>query len=582
MPRHLQAALGLVLVGSALQIALPAGAAGAADTPTHSVTVTGEGVSTYPAYAPQVQRYAVRTTSGTAGTIDVTATTSDPDGAITVNGRPATSGEPLEVTGLAPGDEVAVAIDDAGGSSHQAFVYLPAGFPELAASGTRPADGAPYVFLGLGSFLSATSFQTAVDARGVPAYVREALEPHDFRPQPHGPAYTVFEPVKDSPDDQEYGYRVRELDRQFAVTRTRRLRPVPRLGITPDNTDFHDVQYAADGRVVMIGYHRDVRPHGRTWLDAVIEIVGPKGKLQFAWSTQGHVKPKEAYVLGAKGQDYAHINSVQLLRNGDLLASFRNLGQVMRIATTRHGGHRPGDVVWRMGGVENEFRFKDPGYAGFCAQHDARILPNGHLMLFDNGSRADSGGPIAPQTADMCPDPSDRDGARVARPQSRVVEYAVDARRRVVRRVWSYAVPGRYAPFAGNAQRLPGGHTLVGWSNAENNGPEPAPITSEVTRGGSEIWSLSARGWFSYRAFSGEAPDAIRPEIEVSGLDDGSPHPVGSTVVVDYTCSDRGGSVLVSCAGPVPSGTPWTVTGSPFVVTARDGQGNSTRSSTTY
>lgn len=117
---------------------------------------------------------------------------------------------------------MSVAIADSGGTSHQSFIYLPAGFPALSTAGTRSEASPPYVSLGLGSFLSKTSFQTVVDANGVPIYVRETLEPHDFTAQTTGPAYTVFEPVKETPDDQEYGYRLRELNARFEQTGARR------------------------------------------------------------------------------------------------------------------------------------------------------------------------------------------------------------------------------------------------------------------------------------------------------------------------------------------------------------------------
>jgi hypothetical protein len=203
-------------------------------------------------------------------------------------------------------------------------------------------------------------------------------------------------------------------------------------------------------------------------------------------------------------------------------------------------------------------------------------------MLFDNGSRFDGASALGGQTADMCPDPTDPAGTRVARPQSRVVEYALDENTSdgdglSATLVWSHEVPGRYAAFAGNAQRLPNGSTLIGWSNSQNTaGPAAAPVTSEVNAAGEELWSLTSRGWFSYRAFTYDAPDAIAPEIEISGLADGASYLVGSSHVVDYTCTDRGGSNLQSCTGPVPSGSAFTTDGTPFTVTATDGAGNTT------
>ncbi|GAB3765376.1 hypothetical protein FB382_002125 [Nocardioides ginsengisegetis] len=545
----------------------------AADAPAHSVTIEGAGVSTWPSYDAGIDRYAVHTDDTTDGALTVTAGTTDLDGTVTVNGIPATNGQPLTLTDLVPGDEVAVAIADSAGTSHQSWIYLPPGFPTITSAGTGSAG---HVLVGLSSFLSTHSFQTVLDDNGVPTYVREAPEPNDFTAHAHGPAYTVFEPVKDSPEDTEYGYRVLELDDQLQTTGTRRLDPVPSMGILADDTDFHDVEYLPDGRVILVGYHREYYEPGHVpWLDAVIQVQDAAGAALFTWTTKSHTDPSEGYVWGGKGQDYAHINSVEMEPNGDLLASFRNLGQVMRIATTAHDGFAPGDVIWRMGGKRNDFTFLDDPYAGFCAQHDARILPDGHLTLFDNGSRKDTTGPVAPQTADMCPDPANP-GARKARPQTRVVEYALDEVNHTARLVRSFVPTGRYAPFAGNAQRLDDGTTLVGWSASQDSTGATPPFVSEVPQAGPESWSLTAPGWFSYRAFRAPAPDKQAPEITINGVEDGQ-HYVGQDLMISYTCTDRGGSTLQSCEGSVPNGaTIGSGSTRSVTVTATDGAGNTT------
>ena len=110
--RRLRNATCLVLVVAALTawgtLASPAPAAApAAAPPVHQVSVTGSGVGTYPVFDPAVARYGVTTTAATDGTLTVTATTSDPAGVVTVNGRVAPGGT-RTVTGLEAGDEVAV------------------------------------------------------------------------------------------------------------------------------------------------------------------------------------------------------------------------------------------------------------------------------------------------------------------------------------------------------------------------------------------------------------------------------------------------------------------------------------------
>ncbi len=552
-------------------LATPAsGTAGAEPGPIRSVGVTGSGVATYPAYDAALDRFAIRTDSSTGGSVTVHATTSDPAGTVTVNGRPAANDSDVTLDGLETGDEVNVAITDAAGTTSQSWIFLPADFPEITttASGTGQAPG--YVFLGLSSFLAPSSYEAIVDAHGVPIHVRGTLGQDLKASDVDATHYSVARPAPGG------GTEIDELDPQLQVVATHRLADMAM------STDFHDAQLLPGGGALLIGYHDDTRD-GADWTDAVIQILDGAGQVTFRWNSKEHVDPSEAFV--SPHGDYAHINSVKLLANDDVLASFRNLGQVMRIATTAHDGFEPGDVLWRLGGKLGDFTFPDDPMGGPCAQHIARILPGtGHLMLFDNGSRYDGPGGLGGQTAAMCPDPSNPTGPRIARPQTRVTEYALDEQAHTASLVWSYQSPQRYSAFAGNHQRLPNGNTFIGWSyavDATGSGAQQ-PIASEVTPAGEEIWTASASGWFSYRVFKYPAPDAIAPEIEISGLTDGEYYESGSTRVVDYSCTDRGGSNLQSCTGTVPSGSEFTTDGAPFTVTATDGAGNSTTETISY
>ena len=486
-----------------------------ADPNDRQVSITGDHVvGTYPTYDTDVDRFGVRTDSTDESDITVTVSGVSPSAYILVDKiYDIEPDRPTVFHALKPGDTLTILIDDQGLTTKQSWVFLPPGFPEISTAG--PTTGTP-VFVGLVSYGSSHSFQAILDRGGVPYRAWEAPEPNDFRAQPQagarGPAYTMFEPVKESPDDTEYGYRVLEMNSRFEVVGTRRLVPdrIPGdLPLTPDDTDFYDVQYLPDGRVILVGYHRDFHQTESPWLDAIIQIQTPDGLPLFTWSSARYIHRADARVLGAKGEDYAHINSVDYQPNGDIVASFRNTGEVLRIATKPHDGYQSGQVIWRLGGNRNEFTFVDDPFGGFCAQHDARILPNGHLSVFDNGSRRDTTGPGAPQTADMCPAPAG--GDLVARAQSRVAEYRLNTRTMTATLVHSFVPTGRYSPFAGNAQRLDSGNTFVGWANTQQSDGTP-PFASEVAPDGEEVWSASAPGWFSYRAFT----QPIAPSREVT------------------------------------------------------------------
>jgi chitinase len=84
-----------------------------------------------------------------------------------------------------------------------------------------------------------------------------------------------------------------------------------------------------------------------------------------------------------------------------------------------------------------------------------------------------------------------------------------------------------------------------------------------------------------YRA----AQDRTAPVASVVSPANGATFPIASNVVASYSCSDAGGSDLVSCNGTVPTGSAIDTSSTgkkTFAVTALDGAGNKTTTSTSY
>ena len=559
---HRIVVLALVVASLVLVPGVSTGAARASRT----ITVTGTGVAgTFPAYSHGTARYGVRTTGSADGTLSVTATSSDRAARIWVNGRPTRSGQAFPVSGLAPGDEVNVVVADQLGRTSQSWIYLPAGFPELSAT-SAPGRSPGMVFLDIRNFLSGTQYEAVVDANGVPVFASDdgGLDLKEGGADLAG--YSVARPT------QGGGYTVVELDGTFEPV------ALHRLDGAASSTDFHDSQLLPGGGALLMGY-QSVTRDGQPYTDALIQVVDAQGHATFAWNSKDHVDPAESYATDEAGGDYAHVNALQMMPNGDVVASFRNLSQVMRIATRAHGRFAAGDVVWRLGGEEGDFAFVDDPAQGPCAQHSARMLADGHLLLFDNGSKLDPDDPIHAQTADMCAGPGGSADAPVARQWTRVVEYALDTRSKQARRVWQYRAGDRYAAFAGSAQRLDSGNTMIGWSRAYDavSGSHDQPMATEVTPSKDVVWSLTTHGaWFSYRAQKYDAPDRTRPTIDLTGLADGDVLQEGDGVVADYGCQDRGGSNLAFCTGTVASGKPLDTSLGDHVlrIEAVDGAGN--------
>ena len=84
-------------------------------------------------------------------------------------------------------------------------------------------------------------------------------------------------------------------------------------------------------------------------------------------------------------EDWTHANSIQVVEpRGNIIMSMRHLDQVISIAPDFQS------VEWRMGGSTGDFSFGDFTFLDpsdrFYHQHSARELPNGNILLFDNGN----------------------------------------------------------------------------------------------------------------------------------------------------------------------------------------------------
>ncbi|MBI4534652.1 MAG: aryl-sulfate sulfotransferase [Ignavibacteriae bacterium] len=160
-----------------------------------------------------------------------------------------------------------------------------------------------------------------------------------------------------------------------------------------------------------------------------------------------------------------HGNAIEIDRDGHLLVSFRNLDEITKI------NGQAGEIIWRLGGRNNQFTFINDPLNGFSHQHGIRRLPNGNIILFDNGNLHTP-------------------------PLSRPVEYRLDEEAKTAELVWEYRHNPPLHGFAlGFAQRLDNGNTLITY------GTEPRII--EVDPTGEKRWELvlDDPSHFAYRAF---------------------------------------------------------------------------------
>jgi hypothetical protein len=245
-------------------------------------------------------------------------------------------------------------------------------------------------------------------------------------------------------------------------------------------TDMHEILVLENNHSFLMSYDLQqvpmdtVVPGGdpnATVVGIILQELDEKKNVVFQWRSWDHYKITDAtYDINLKRAqvDYAHSNSIEIDFDGNILLSTRHFDEVTKI------DRLTGEIIWRLGGEyckNNQFTFlNDP--IGFSHQHDARRLPNGNILIFDNGNLH------SPQF-------------------TRVVEYQLDEENKYATLVWEYKNnPSTYAGAMGSSRRLSNHNTIIGWGIGTN------PAISEVRADGKVSFFLAHPDTiYNYKAF---------------------------------------------------------------------------------
>jgi hypothetical protein len=240
--------------------------------------------------------------------------------------------------------------------------------------------------------------------------------------------------------------------------------------------DLHDFQLAPHGVAYTTAFNpircdvssvEDGTRNGVVLDNAVQEIDVKTGLVRWEWHSLDHVAVTESQTAAPKNSapwDWFHVNSIDVEPDGDLLISARNTWAAYQLQA---GG---GDILWRLGGNRSSFAL-GPG-TKTAWQHDARLLADGEVTLFDDGSNP----PV--------------------HSRSRGVRIALDPthHRASLRSAFVHPGPPLLAASQGNMQTLPDGKVVVNYGGI--------PQISEYAPNGSLL--LDAHLSFdmsTYRAF---------------------------------------------------------------------------------
>lgn len=172
-------------------------------------------------------------------------------------------------------------------------------------------------------------------------------------------------------------------------------------------------------------------------------------------------------------EDWTHANSLDVGLNGNILLSMRHVNQIISIAPDFQS------VEWRLGGENSDFSFPNP-IDRFYHQHTVSELPNGNILLFDNGNDR----------------PEEEGGG-----YSRALELQLDFEEMTATRVWEFRHPDNlFALCCSSAFRLENGNTVIVFGSdfgADLQNPKPLDervfTLVEVDQKGDIVWEVGIK-----------------------------------------------------------------------------------------
>jgi Arylsulfotransferase (ASST) len=227
-------------------------------------------------------------------------------------------------------------------------------------------------------------------------------------------------------------------------------------GLQADLHDFqivpHDIAYITAYNPIRCDLSSVEGTRDGVILDtAVQEIDMRSGLVRWEWHSLDHVGVTESETTPPKGTpwDWFHLNSIDVQPDGNVFISARSTWAGYQLQAGS------GKVLWRLGGLKSSFKM---GLGTKTAwQHDGRILPDGNVTFFDNGSN--------PQV----------------HRQSRAVQIALDFKTHEARLRALIAHPNPLLSVSqGNMQTLTAGNTVVGYG--------AIPEISEYAKDGSVLF----------------------------------------------------------------------------------------------
>lgn len=428
------------------------------------LSISGTKTPLNPVFDPRIQRYSAIEDENAVGSVTLTASASSLI-SITINGQIAVSDAAFTLDNLTAGDIVRIQVQGSGNQASQTtdyeIVYLPSDFPELTVTVLEAGASTDPLYVNMNG--PGNNYIAILDNHGVPTFFRGHPERSmDFKWHA-ATGERSYARRTGTINQWGRGDNVEQviLDENFVE-----IDQIETIGLS--HTDVHDFLINENNELFLISYDGAIRDLSAFGLsteevveDSVLQIQDRATRqVLFEWNSWGQV-PYEDQTTPTPRSEYAHVNSVFEDFDGNVIMSFRTMSQVVKV------GRPGGQVIWRLGGRTNQFEFVNDPFSNLCGQHTASRIDDGNILLFDNGQNC---WPVVPERGNT----------------TRVAEYRLDEQNMVAELVWSYSQEGVFSLFAGSAQRLPNGNTVIGWGGGTD------VFATEVNSAGEKVFEITA------------------------------------------------------------------------------------------
>lgn len=194
----------------------------------------------------------------------------------------------------------------------------------------------------------------------------------------------------------------------------------------------------------------------------VVQHLSAAGALLWEWNAFDHFAITDLPLDDRTGPNvnFTHGNGIGFDEDGNLLLGFRSLSEVTKVNVAT------GAVMWRLGGLQNQFTILNDPKGLFEHQHGVRPAGPGQIQMLDNGLAA----------------------------PSRLARYLINPVAHTALMEWQFIdAPGTWTLVGGSTQYHPDGHATVSFGRAGR--------VIEVDEAGNRVWELTGlAGTYVFRA----------------------------------------------------------------------------------